>query len=71
MLPSGRLYVIEFLLDEQRTDGALLDLHMLVTTGGRERTERRFAELFSRAGWKLSASRRLAGGNVLLTGAPE
>ncbi|MET0403835.1 MAG: methyltransferase [Cystobacter sp.] len=71
VLPSGRLYVIEFLLDEEGMAGGLLDLHMLVTTGGRERTKQRFGELFSRAGWTLIASRRLAGGNVLLTGEPR
>jgi predicted transcriptional regulator len=68
---SGRIHVIEFLLDEERLDGSLLDLHMLVTTGGRERTERRFRELLSRAGLRLLSRQRLGGGNVLLTAEPS
>jgi hypothetical protein len=67
LLPSGRLYVIEFGLDEKRAEGALLDLHMLVTTGGRERTLGQFERLFSAARLRLCASQRLTGGNVLFT----
>ncbi len=32
----------------------LLDLEMMVTTGGRERTENEFKELFTKAGFKFS-----------------
>lgn len=46
--PEGRVYVVEMVLGE--TGGALLDLHMLVTTGGRERTEAEFQKLFDLAG---------------------
>lgn len=70
LLPGGRLHVIEFLLDEESPGGGLLDLHMLVTTGGRERSERQFRALFERAGFHYLGCHRLAGGNWLLTGEP-
>ena len=53
MPKGGTLYVVEVALDESSADGGLLDLHMLVTTGGRERTERQFADLLAAAGFEL------------------
>ncbi len=53
MPKGGTLYVVEVALDESSGDGGLLDLHMLVTTGGRERTERQFADLLAAAGFEL------------------
>ncbi|HEX6872578.1 MAG TPA: methyltransferase, partial [Micromonosporaceae bacterium] len=32
---------------------ALMDLHMLLVTGGRERSEREYAQLFERAGLRF------------------
>ena len=53
MSPGGRLYVVEMVLDERAPSGGLLDLHMLVTTGGRERTEQEFNSLLADAGFRL------------------
>ena len=53
MSPGGHLYVIEMVLDERSPSGGLLDLHMLVTTGGRERTEQQFNSLLGGAGFRL------------------
>ena len=53
MSPGGHLYVVEMVLDERAPSGGLLDLHMLVTTGGRERTEKQFNILLARAGFEL------------------
>jgi hypothetical protein len=68
--PGGRLYVVERVLGAEDGDlgGGLLDLHMLVCTGGRERTEAQFRTLFARAGLHLREHRELAGGarSVLL-----
>lgn len=47
------LYVIEMVKPEQGFQGALLDLHMLLSTGGRERTQREFQRLLSESGWLL------------------
>ena len=53
MSPGGHLYVVEMVLDDGAPRGGLLDLHMLVTTGGRERTEQQFNSLLARAGFEL------------------
>jgi hypothetical protein len=52
MTPNGRVLVVESVLSavDQSAFGALLDLNMLVMTGGRERTEREFRRLFDAAG---------------------
>jgi hypothetical protein len=56
----GRLYVVEMLLPDEGGDGGLCDLHLLVATGGRERTVEDFAGLFRNAGFALVEVRRLA-----------
>ncbi|WP_083682007.1 methyltransferase [Archangium sp. Cb G35] len=71
LLPGGRIHVIEFLLDEEEPGGGLLDLHMLVSTGGRERTGTQFRVLFERVGLRYLESQRLAGGNWLFTLEPH
>jgi hypothetical protein len=55
LAPGGRLLVVEMLVpDEIRPDFVMLmDLNMLVVTGGRERTEADFAALFEKAGFRL------------------
>ena len=51
-LPAlGRLYIVEMLLPEQGGAGGLLDLNMLVMTGGRERTLAEFQSLLHRTGF--------------------
>ena len=69
--PGGRLYVIELVLGTADEDmgGGLLDLHMLVATGGRERTEAQFRTLFERAGLRLLERCDIAGSiNSILAG---
>jgi SAM-dependent methyltransferase len=54
--PDGRLLVIEAVIDPQNGAGApgkLLDVNMLVMTGGRERTADEFAALFRAGGFAL------------------
>ncbi|MCM6774738.1 acetylserotonin O-methyltransferase [Nocardia sp. CDC159] len=55
MADSARLLVIEFVLprDTRRHFGNLLDLEMLLTAGGRERTEAEFRELLAAGGFEL------------------
>ena len=52
MAPDGKVLVVESILPAGNGSafGALLDLNMLVMTGGRERTEREFRRLFDAAG---------------------
>ncbi len=60
LTPGGRIYVVELVRPEASFEGALLDLHMLVTTGGHERTEREHASLLARAGLSLRRMRPLS-----------
>ena len=53
MPQGGMLYVVEMLLDDATGSGGLLDLHMLVTTQGAERTEHQFRDLLAQAGFAL------------------
>jgi hypothetical protein len=52
---NGRLAVIETLLPDEPAahPGWLMDLNMLVMTGGRERTAAEFAAILTRAGWRV------------------
>jgi ubiquinone/menaquinone biosynthesis C-methylase UbiE len=56
MKPGSKLLVIESVLPEEDTahPGKYMDINMLAMTGGMERTEKEFADLFQKAGLKLS-----------------
>ena len=61
VLPCGGcVYIIEMLLPEAGVAGSLCDLHLLVVTGGRERTAEQFRRLLTAAGFEFVAVRRLA-----------
>lgn len=53
--PGGRIAVVEMLRDEDTHYGGLCGLHLLVVTGGRERTFAEFAALVARAGLRAEA----------------
>jgi DNA-binding CsgD family transcriptional regulator len=61
MAPTARLLVLERVLpdlvsrDDRQVEPLLLDIQMLVVTGGRERTEPEFRGLFEAAGFTLTA----------------
>lgn len=69
--PQGRLLVIDAVLPEGNapSPGKLFDMNMLVMTGGRERTEREFRELFAAAGFELVRVLR-AGMTEIVEGRP-
>ena len=54
--PNGRLLLLELVLPERATAnwGAVLEMEMLVTVGGRERTRAEFANLLARCGFRLT-----------------
>jgi hypothetical protein len=56
MEPDARLLVVEMIIPpaNEPSIAKFLDLEMLVTTGGRERTQAEFQDLFESAGLKLS-----------------
>ncbi|MBI3257897.1 MAG: methyltransferase [Ignavibacteriae bacterium] len=56
MNSNSTLLVMESVISEGNTPhpGKFMDINMLAMTGGKERTEKEFASLFSKAGLKLS-----------------
>jgi hypothetical protein len=56
MKPGGRVLVVEAVIAEGNNQdfGKLLDIEMLVSPGGKERTAAEYEELFSRAGLRLT-----------------
>jgi len=67
MRTGGRILVVEVMLPERAVagdgGGFLGDMMMLVETGGRERTEREFRELFAAAGLAVIDVRALQAGH--------
>lgn len=57
---GGRLIIVEMLLSEQGVSGGLCDLHLLMATGGRERSQGAFEGLLVQAGFRLVEVRRVA-----------
>jgi ubiquinone/menaquinone biosynthesis C-methylase UbiE len=56
MKPDGRVLLVEAIIaDGNNQDfGKLLDIEMLVSPGGKERTANEYSELFARAGFKMT-----------------
>ncbi len=69
-LPTSRLFVVELVLGAPNEGLAdrILDLHMLVMPGGRERTEGEWRSLFERGGWQLADVRPTATRYRILVG---
>ena len=73
---SGRLLVIDRVISERIEPtladqrATLMDLNMLVLTGGRERTLPEFEQLFERAGFKLQRSVPTSTGLHVIEGLP-
>ncbi len=66
MPAGGWLYVVEMTLDEATGAGGLLDLNMLVMTGGRERTVDEFRALLVDASFRLCDVRPTGTVNTLI-----
>jgi SAM-dependent methyltransferase len=56
MKDDGKLLLIETVIseDNEQPFAKLCDLHMMIMTGGQERTESEYARLFEKAGFKLN-----------------
>ena len=63
---GGALYCVERILDPEGCAAGLLDLHMLVTTGGCERTRAEFESLLADSGFQLAGVRELPSGVALM-----
>lgn len=71
-LPAGgRLFVVEMVLPEAGFAGALCDLHLLVATGGQERTESAYRKLMDKAGFTLTEVRRIPALPSILVGVAQ
>jgi hypothetical protein len=70
--PEGRLLLIEFVIPpaNEPSLSKFFDLGMLVTTGGRERTEIEYRNLFAAAGFTLTAIHPTASPQCVIEGAP-
>jgi SAM-dependent methyltransferase len=68
-LPTGgRVYLVEMLVDDDGTFGGLCDLHLLLATGGRERTETAYRALLNEAGFDLIEVRTISALPSVLVG---
>lgn len=65
---GGALFVVELVVPEDGYAGALCDLHLLMATGGRERTLPEFANLLESTGFALAAVRPLSSFQSLIVG---
>ncbi len=65
---GGRVFVVELLVADDGSVGGLCDLHLLLATGGRERTAEAYAALLDRAGFDLVAIRPSGGLPMVLEG---
>ncbi len=57
--PGGRLFVVEMVLPDDVPDGGLCDLHLLVATGGQERTRAAYERLLAASRFELREVRRI------------
>ncbi len=67
LLANGTIYVIEILLGKNNSHGGMLDLNMLVLTGGMERTKEHLALLAQSAGLKVTKAIPLEGLNFIIS----
>jgi SAM-dependent methyltransferase len=69
--PAGRLVIVEALLEPGAPPATtLLDLHMLLLHGGRERNAEGFRALLESTGFRLASIRGTGGAESLVVGAP-
>jgi hypothetical protein len=71
-LPTdGRIFIVEMLLSAESMSGSLCDLHLLMATGGQERTEEEYRGLLEAAGFALSEVRQLPALPSILVGVAQ
>jgi hypothetical protein len=73
MPARAKLAIIERLLPEQAQDdpsGVMIDLHMMVITGGRARTLHEFEALLAQAGLTVSNTSRTLSSFVIIEAVP-
>ncbi|CCO22248.1 methyltransferase [Maridesulfovibrio hydrothermalis] len=68
LIAGSHLFIVEMLRPESSFAGSLCDLHLLMATGGRERTEQEFAKLLDCAGFSLKEVNTVAALPSVLVG---
>jgi hypothetical protein len=58
--PGGRLFIVEMVIPLNGVAGSLCDLHLLMATGGQERTAAEYTSLMERSGFAFSDVRQLS-----------
>lgn len=71
LAPGGQLFIVEMLLPEEGCAGSLCDLHLLMATGGQERTVSEYQALLEQTGFALRDVRRLAALPAILVGVAQ
>jgi SAM-dependent methyltransferase len=59
LFPSGEIFILEMLMQESSSTGALCDLHLMAATGGKERTVSEFECLSRQAGLRIKKVMKL------------
>lgn len=59
LTPGGQLYIVEMVLPDDGVAGSLCDLHLLMATGGQERTAKEYTYLLEQSGFAFSEVRHL------------
>ena len=67
LLEGGKIYILEMVLHPDNPNGSLLDLNMLVMTGGKERTLENWQQLITAAGLKIACLDHLSSIVSLIT----
>lgn len=72
MAPAARLVIIESVVGPPNQDPAskFFDLLMLVSAGGRERTEHEWNDLLGKGGFRMESVRRASAGSCVIVAAP-
>jgi 2-polyprenyl-3-methyl-5-hydroxy-6-metoxy-1,4-benzoquinol methylase len=66
--PGGRIFIIEMVIPEGSAAGALCDLHLLMATGGRERSAQEYSQLLEVSGFASIEVRTVAALPSIITG---
>ncbi|WP_374315583.1 methyltransferase [Aquabacterium sp.] len=65
---GGQMFIVEMVMSDNDPSGALCDLHLLMVTGGRERTLAQYTELLARTGFALKEAKRMNALSTVLIG---
>ena len=71
LLQGGKLFLVEMVLPEDGTSGGLCDPHLLVSSGGKERTVSEFKWLFNVSGFEISKVQQISALPSIIVGVAQ